>query len=124
MIADAQLAATDDEAGAVAAFMNPGGVRADLDQGEVTYEEAFTVQPFTNNLVTLDLTGAQLYCMLEQQFQVGKTLYPSSSVSYTVDSAGTTAAAGADPCTGTRVVAGSLELGGTQVMPTRPTGSP
>ena len=57
VIADAQLAATDDEAGAVAAFMNPGGVRADLDAGPVTYEEAFTVQPFANNLVTLDLTG-------------------------------------------------------------------
>src|SRR3712207_7717867 len=44
VIADAQLAATDDEAGALAAFMNPGGVRADLAAGEVTYEEAFTVQ--------------------------------------------------------------------------------
>ena len=51
LIADAQLAATDDEQGAVAAFMNPGGVRADLDAGPVTYEEAFTVQPFANNLV-------------------------------------------------------------------------
>jgi len=60
LIADAQLAATDDEAGAVAALMNPGGVRADLDAGPVTYEEAFTVQPFANNLVTMDLTGAQL----------------------------------------------------------------
>ncbi len=72
VIADAQLAATDDETGAVAAFMNPGGVRADLNAGPVTYEEAFTVQPFANNLVTLDLTGAQLYCMLEQQFQVAR----------------------------------------------------
>ena len=40
LIADAQLSATDDEQGAVAAFMNPGGVRADLDAGPVTYEEA------------------------------------------------------------------------------------
>lgn len=118
VIADAQLAATGDEAGAVAAFMNPGGVRADLLAGEVTYEEAFTVQPFTNNLVTVDLTGAQLYCMLEQQFQVGRTLYPSATVSYTVDAAGTTAATGADPCTGSRVVDGSLELSGATVLDT------
>ena len=69
VIADAQLAATDDEEGAVAAFMNPGGVRADLQAGEVTYEEAFNVQPFANNLVTLDLTGAQLQSLLEQQSQ-------------------------------------------------------
>jgi 5'-nucleotidase len=110
VIADAQLAATDDEAGAVAAFMNPGGVRADLNAGDVTYEEAFTVQPFGNNLVTLELTGEQLYCLLEQQFQVGKTLYPSESVSYVVDTAGTSAPTGTDPCLGSRVVEGSLTL--------------
>lgn len=115
VIADAQLAATDDESGAVAAFMNPGGVRADLDAGDVTYEEAFTVQPFANNLVTLDLTGTQLYCLLEQQFQVGRTLYPSETVSYVVDPAGTSAAVGADPCTGTRIVEGSLEIGDVAV---------
>ncbi|MER5336498.1 bifunctional metallophosphatase/5'-nucleotidase [Micromonospora sp. NPDC002717] len=114
VIADAQLAATDDEQGAVAAFMNPGGVRADLDAGPVTYEEAFTVQPFGNNLVTLDLTGAQLYCMLEQQFVTGRTLYPSSTVRYVVDPAGTTGTV-ADPCAGTRVVRGSLSFGGVAV---------
>ncbi|WP_347058152.1 bifunctional metallophosphatase/5'-nucleotidase [Blastococcus sp. HT6-30] len=119
VIADAQLAATDDEYGAVAAFMNPGGVRADLDAGEVTYEEAFTVQPFANNLVTLDLTDEQLYCLLEQQFQVGRTLYVSDTVSYVVDPEGTTALAGADPCTGTRVVEGSLTIGGEAVVAER-----
>ncbi len=114
VIADAQLWATDDEQGAVAAFMNPGGVRADLDAGPVTYEEAFTVQPFANNLATLDLTGAQLYCLLEQQFVTGRVLYPSSTVRYVVDPAGTTAPA-ADPCAGTRVVRGSLTFGGVAV---------
>ncbi len=88
VIADAQLAATDDELNAVAAFMNPGGVRADLNAGQVTYREAFDVQPFANNLVTLDLTGAQIQCLLEQQFVVGRTLQPSSTVSYVVDPKG------------------------------------
>ena len=115
VIADAQFAATDDEQGAVAAFMNPGGVRADLGAGEVTYEEAFTVQPFANNLVTLDLTGAQLNCLLEQQYQVGRVLYVSDSVRYQVDPAGTPAATGADPCTGTRVPDGSVQIGGAPV---------
>ncbi|MFI6256468.1 bifunctional metallophosphatase/5'-nucleotidase [Micromonospora zamorensis] len=114
VIADAQLAATDDEQGAVAALMNPGGVRAPLDAGPVTYGEAFTVQPFANNLVTLDLTGAQLYCVLEQQFVTGRTLYPSSTLRYVVDLNGTSATA-ADPCAGTRVVRGSLTIGGTAV---------
>ncbi|MFE9954988.1 bifunctional metallophosphatase/5'-nucleotidase [Micromonospora sp. NPDC005299] len=117
LIADAQLAATDNEQNAVAAFMNPGGVRADLDAGPVTYAEAFTVQPFANNLVTLDLTGAQLYCMLEQQFTTAKVLYASSTVHYVVDVNGTTAPA-ASPCTGTRVVRGSLTINGTPVSDT------
>ena len=117
LIADAQLAATDDEYGAVAAFMNPGGVRADLGAGEITYEEAFTIQPFTNNLVTLDLTGEQLYCMLEQQFTIdgNKILQPSSTVSYAVDPNGTVGTV-EDPCGGNVVVDGSLYLGETQVV--------
>ncbi|MCW3813183.1 bifunctional metallophosphatase/5'-nucleotidase [Micromonospora sp. DR5-3] len=117
LIADAQLAATDNEQNAVAAFMNPGGVRADVDAGPVTYAEAFTVQPFANNLVTLDLTGAQLYCMLEQQFTVARVLYASSTVHYVVDVNGTTAPA-ASPCSGTRVVRGSLTINGAPVTDT------
>ncbi|SBT52713.1 bifunctional metallophosphatase/5'-nucleotidase [Micromonospora narathiwatensis] len=114
LIADAQLVATDNEQNAVAAFMNPGGVRADLGAGRVTYSDAFTVQPFANNLVTLDLTGAQLYCMLEQQFTVARVLYASSTVHYLVDGNGTTAPVNA-PCSGTRVVRGSLTINGAPV---------
>ena len=70
VIADAQLEGTDDAGtgNAVAAFMNPGGIRADFDAGEVTYGEAFTVQPFGNSLVTMTLTGAQIETLLEQQW--------------------------------------------------------
>lgn len=73
VIADAQLDATDD-AGfgeAVVAFMNPGGIRADLPYnagGVVTYGDAFTVQPFGNSLVTMTLDGAQIRTLLETQF--------------------------------------------------------
>ena len=79
VIADAQLAATA-PAGfceAVVAFMNKGGVRDELDfaasgnegDGNVTFGEAFMVQPFGNSLVTMTLTGAQIDAVLEQQFQ-------------------------------------------------------
>lgn len=87
VIADAQLDATDDAGfgDAVIAFMNPGGIRADLPyaaagkvDGNVTYGEAFTVQPFGNSVVTLTLTGAQIRLALEQQF-VGCTQgYPAN----------------------------------------------
>jgi 5'-nucleotidase len=90
VIADAQLAATQ-PAGfgeAVAAFMNPGGIRSPgltfpqsvgEGDGKVTYGEAFTTQPFGNSLVTLTLTGAQIEAMLEQQFVgCGVTNAPAS----------------------------------------------
>lgn len=79
VIADGQLEATA-AAGfgnAVIAFMNPGGIRADLTyagstagegDGNVTYGEMFTVQPFGNSMVTLTLTGAQIERVLEEQF--------------------------------------------------------
>ena len=76
VIADGQLEATVGQ-GAVVAFMNPGGIRTDLNylsspagegDGNVTYGEMFAVQPFGNSMVTMTLTGAQIETLLEQQF--------------------------------------------------------
>ena len=79
LIADAQLADESVVTGGetpVIAFMNPGGIRADLiyassargeAPGDITYEEAFSVQPFNNYLVSMDLTGEQIYAVLTQQ---------------------------------------------------------
>jgi 5'-nucleotidase len=53
------------------AFMNPGGIRADLlanAAGDVTYGAAFTVQPFNNFDVSMDLTGQQILNLLEEQW--------------------------------------------------------
>ena len=90
VIADAQLEATRAPGfgDAVIAFMNPGGIRADLTcpssaagegDGNVTYGEAFTVQPFGNSLVTLTLTGAQIHQLLEQQFTGCTDGYPAGA---------------------------------------------
>jgi 2',3'-cyclic-nucleotide 2'-phosphodiesterase (5'-nucleotidase family) len=80
LIADAQLADPSVVTGGetpVMAFMNPGGIRADLTyasstkgegDGVVTYEEAFTVQPFNNYLVSMTLTGAQIKQILNEQW--------------------------------------------------------
>lgn len=100
-IADAQLAATAgaNVGAAVLAFMNSGGVRAELTfasspvgegDGVVTFGEAFTVQPFGNSLVTMTLTGAQIETVLEQQFcavndTAFRVLLPSTGFHYTWD---------------------------------------
>ena len=97
LIADAQLAATAAPAkgGAQIAFMNPGGVRADLApaaNGDVSYGQIFTVQPFGNSLVVKTMTGTQIKAVLEQQFNSGtntaaqpRVLLPSKSFSYSYD---------------------------------------
>jgi 5'-nucleotidase len=107
VIADAQYVATQPTnlGGAQLAFMNPGGIRADLlfsavssggeAPGEVTYGEAFTVQPFGNSLVTKTMTGDMIRRLLQQQFQncggtapaAGRFLQISSTFSYEQDPA-------------------------------------
>jgi len=75
-VAEAQRWATD-TAGIDTdiAFMNPGGLRADMagtangDHRDLTYRQAADVQPFANTLVNMDLTGAQIETVLEQQWQ-------------------------------------------------------
>ncbi|SMF95090.1 5'-nucleotidase [Methylomagnum ishizawai] len=126
VIADAQWEATQAPGfgGAVAAFMNPGGVRADLlfaggaageGDGNVTFGEAFTVQPFGNSLVTLTLTGAQIETLLEQQFTgcannqpFNRILLPSASVGYAWSASGP-ACDKIDPA--------SIKIGGVVVDP-------
>lgn len=50
-------------------LMNAGGVRADLPEGEVTYAEAFAVQPFGNSVAYGTLSGADILEALEQQWK-------------------------------------------------------
>jgi 5'-nucleotidase len=85
LIADAQRVTTD----ADFAFMNPGGIRADLNAGEVTWGELFTIQPFSNDLVSMDLSGAQIKTLLEQQWQgqAFPKILKTSGLTYTWDNA-------------------------------------
>jgi 5'-nucleotidase len=106
LIADAQLADPSVVTGGqkpVIAFMNPGGIRTDLvagsskygeAPGDVTYEEAFNVQPFNNYLVSMTLTGQDIYDLLTQQVtganagSGSKTLQVSQGFGYTMTSSG------------------------------------
>lgn len=85
LIADAQRAAMQTDF----AFMNPGGIRADLGAGPVTWGALFTVQPFGNSLVKMELTGQQIYALLNQQWlnQPYPRILQVSGLSYTWDNA-------------------------------------
>jgi 5'-nucleotidase len=105
VIADAQLASTapEDFGGAVVAFMNPGGIRADLvcsspcsasTPAPVTYNQLFTVQPFNNVMTVKTMTGDMIYRLLEQQFTVApapnfRILQVSDGLTYSWSSAPT-----------------------------------
>lgn len=102
LVAEAQRWATESETtgSAEIAFMNPGGLRADMvgtDPSsyptQLTYKQAANVQPFANTLVNMDLTGAQLKTVLEQQWQPEGSSRPflrlgtSAGFDYTYDPA-------------------------------------
>ncbi|MFQ6170499.1 bifunctional metallophosphatase/5'-nucleotidase [Oryzobacter sp. R7] len=120
LVADAILDNTEG-IGAQIGLMNVGGVRASLNaikygeqEGEITYAEAFDIAPFGNVYVALDLTGAQLKAVLEQQFVSTRSrqmlaLGVSDGFSYTWDPS--------QP-EGSKVVASTLMLDGNPIAPT------
>ena len=114
IIADAQLAATAAQGGAVIAFTNPGGVRTDIarkEDGAVTYADLFASQPFRNQLVTLTLSGKQIKDMLEQQWLDPKRpriLQVSKGFAYAWDGS---------KADGERIIAERMSLNGQPIDP-------
>lgn len=122
VIADAFLEATMGPltGGAVLAFTNPGGIRADLvgqpssapgGPRAITFSNAFDTLPFGNRVVVRTLTGDALIRMLEQQFDnptpgERKILQVSAGFSYRYDLARPR---------GQRIDGTSLTLGGRPV---------
>jgi 5'-nucleotidase len=116
LIADAQLADPSTVTNGktpVVAFMNPGGIRADLasNAGAVTFGSAFTVQPFNNFLVSMDMTGTQIKALLEQQFsglnQASNKVLQIAGITYTYNPAATP---------GAKVVADSIKIAGQPLV--------
>jgi 5'-nucleotidase len=111
LIADAVVEATRAH-GVQVGFMNVGGMRSDFDVGAdlvATFGQAQVVLPFSNTLVVMDMTGAQLRGLLEQQFQrsdadeARSMLQVSRGLSYRWDNT---------LPTGRKVVAGSIRIDG------------
>lgn len=114
IIADAQLWATSGPSWthgdpAVVSFMNAGGIRADINAGDITYGEAFSVQPFANVLTTMDMTGADIEAVLERQFAGGSGILQIPA-SLTYDRCNTLPA-----CAGNRVQ--NVRINGTLLDP-------
>lgn len=64
LVADASLARVKEQ-GITIAIVNGGGLRASIDQGDVTMGEVLTVLPFQNTIATFQIKGADLKAALE-----------------------------------------------------------
>lgn len=65
LIADGMVAKANEFIPTYIAMQNGGGIRASIDEGDITLGEVLTVLPFGNSLVTLDLTGGEILSALE-----------------------------------------------------------
>jgi 5'-nucleotidase len=85
LITDAVLEST----GADIVIQNGGGIRADIDLGEVTMGEVLTVLPFGNLISTLNLKGEYVWAALENgvsQVEEGGGRFPQvAGLRYTWD---------------------------------------
>ena len=50
------------------AFVYPGGIRANLNKGDITWGEVYTVFPFDYHLVKMNMTGEKIKAVLEEQW--------------------------------------------------------
>jgi 5'-nucleotidase len=114
LIADAVLEATKSE-GVQIAFMNIGGIRKDFDVADdltATYGQAQVVLPFSNTLVTMEMRGAQIRSLIEQQWMrahgdsESQMLQVSRGFSYRWDKS---------LPKGARVIPGSIKLNGVPI---------
>lgn len=81
LIGDAMREAT----GAEIAFQNGGGIRVDLPGGQITMEQVYTLLPFDNQLVTMDLKGNQIVAVLEWSVASGSKILQVSGINVTYD---------------------------------------
>ena len=113
LVADAILASARTW-GAQVAFTNTGGIRTTLDAGAgniVNAGQAQAVLPFGNEIVVMDMTGAQILALLEGQWSGSEAdkrgmLQVSEGFGYAWD--------GSKP-QGQRIVRGSVKLNGVAI---------
>lgn len=64
-LGDLSADAYRDQSGADIAFVNGGGVRANIEKGDVTFGNIISVHPFGNMLCVIEVTGQQILDALE-----------------------------------------------------------
>ncbi len=83
LLADAQRSVMETDV----AFITTGTLRSDLKQGNATWGDLYTIQPFSGTVVSMKLTGQQIHDALERQWQEPLPPHPLgvSGLTYTYD---------------------------------------
>ena len=84
-VGDLVTDAMREASGADIAFQNGGGIRADLPHGELTMEAVFTLLPFDNMIVTMDLTGEQIRRALSRSIDGSRQILQVSGLRFLYD---------------------------------------
>ncbi|SES06067.1 bifunctional metallophosphatase/5'-nucleotidase [Salipaludibacillus aurantiacus] len=77
--------AMKDALGADLALTNNGGIRANIDEGDITAADIYTVEPFGNELTEIEITGEDLKDVIEYSFSRSNSIdLQTSGLSYTI----------------------------------------
>lgn len=76
LVADTLVEAT----GADFSIINAFGIRANIDQGPITYEEVFNTLPFDNRIGVAQVTGKQLILLLRIAVSGANGIFPTSGL--------------------------------------------
>ncbi|WP_051620685.1 bifunctional metallophosphatase/5'-nucleotidase [Paenibacillus sp. UNC451MF] len=66
-------------------FTNPGGLRADVEQGDITVGHIINVVPFNNNVLIMEMTGNDLKEVLEQSAKMSAGVLEQSGATMVID---------------------------------------
>ncbi|WP_158282264.1 bifunctional metallophosphatase/5'-nucleotidase [Salipaludibacillus keqinensis] len=67
------------------AITNNGGIRASIDEGDITAGDIYTVEPFGNELSEMEIAGEDLYDIIEHSFERNDGIgLQTSGMTYTV----------------------------------------
>jgi 5'-nucleotidase len=94
--------------GADVAFMNSGGIRADLPAGDLVYSDVFEVSPFDNYPAVVQLSGKQIFESMQATTGGQRGIFQVSGLRYTIDA---TKDADKDPAAKRRVTSVTLANG-------------
>ncbi len=65
-------------------LLNPGGIRAEIPAGELTYGEVYEVMPFDNTIATVTVTSEELNRLVRAAYNARRGVYAESGLKVTL----------------------------------------